>query len=126
MKSFFISLILFSFSSKAYCQTNSTDGKMFIINYYEDGVFDSDDTLFFQSGMLNFATATLYGFQQAEYKSKEKDSTVTIFATNKSKLNGTMFWSVMIKEDKIEGTCTFDRPNENPVNFTIKGKEIKQ
>ncbi len=76
---------------------------------------------------MDFLQSTKYGFVPDEYKFKQKnDSTYTFLSVSKSKKNGVMTWEGKIINEDIEGTCIWTRLVENPVNYTFKGKLIKE
>lgn len=120
----FAAAVLFSVSLRA--QTATTlDGKTYIVELFLNKNFDSKDTLYFNDGEMTYASATKFGFQSAAYKAKQKDSTITFNVTNKSKLNGTMFWVGEITGEVVKGTETYDNPSENPVKYVFEGKEMR-
>ena len=125
MKIIIILALLLLFGEAAYSQS-SLDGRKFAIVLYRDKERDSSDTLFFDSGMLNYATAKKFGFQPAEYKAKEKNKNIIVTALNKSKINGTMLWNLTVMQDSTAGTAVFDTNLQNPVKYSFTGKEIKE
>ena len=114
------------FSSKITCaQSSSLDGKSFTVILYIQKKRDSVDTLKFQNNSMTFANAKKYGFITESMKPKEKNGNIHFVSTFNSKKNGDMVWEGTIMNDSIAGTCIWDRPLENPINYTFTGKEVK-
>ncbi|MEO6166347.1 MAG: hypothetical protein ABIO46_13725 [Chitinophagales bacterium] len=87
---------------------------------------DSYQTLSFTKENMTFSEAERYGFKPETFKRKQKnDSTWTFVVVTKSAKNGIMTWEGTVINDLIEGTCIWTRKVENPVNYTFKGKEVK-
>ena len=114
------------FSSKIICaQTTSLDGRSFTAILYIKKERDSVDTLKFQNSSMTFATAKKYGFIIESMKPKEKNGNIHFVSTFKSKKNGVLIWDGIIMNDSIAGTCIWDQPLQNPINYTFTGKEVK-
>ena len=129
MKTAFSFLVALSCSFFALAQEDQKplDGKNYNIEMYEGKTRDSPQKLSFVEGKMIFSDAERYGFSSEEYKCKQKnDSTWTFLSVSKSKKNGTMTWEGKVVNEKIDGTCIWTRPVENPINYTFKGGELKQ
>ena len=114
------------FSSKITCaQASLPDGKSFTIILYIQKQRNSVDTLKFENNSMTFASAKKYGFIMESMKPKEKNGNIHFVSTFNSKKNGDMVWEGTIMNDSIAGTCIWDRPLENPINYTFTGKEVK-
>jgi len=120
---FLLSIIFLSKISSA--QTQSLDGKSFLIILYLQNERDSRDTLMFQNNSMTFATAKKYGFIPESMKPKEKNGNIHFVSTFKSKKNGDMIWEGTVMNDSIAGTCIWDKVLQNPVNYTFTGKQVK-
>ncbi len=113
--------------SNAQTDSKPLDGTKFSIEMYVGKEKDTHEQLSFSNGIMDFLQSTKYGFVPDEYKFKQKnDSTYTFLSVSKSKKNGVMTWEGKIINEDIEGTCIWTRLVENPVNFTFKGKLIKE
>jgi hypothetical protein len=113
--------------SNAQTDSKPLDGKKFSIEMYVGKEKDTHEQLSFSNGIMDFLQSTKYGFVPDEYKFKQKnDSTYTFLSVSKSKKNGVMTWEGKIINEDIEGTCIWTRLVENPVNYTFKGKLIKE
>ena len=119
-----IILFLISSSQITRAQT-SLDGKSFTVILYIQKQRNSVDTLKFQNNSMTFGTAKKYGFVIESMKPKEKNGDIHFVSTFNSKKNGDMVWEGTIMNDSIAGTCIWDRPLENPINYTFTGKEVK-
>jgi hypothetical protein len=113
--------------SNAQTDSKPLDGKKFSIEMYVGKEKDTHEQLSFSNGIMDFLQSTKYGFVPDEYKFKQKnDSTYTFLSVSKGKKNGVMTWEGKIINEDIEGTCIWTRLVENPVNYTFKGKLIKE
>ena len=126
MKLVGIIFLFIIFSSKITCaQSSSLDGKSFTVILYVQKERDSVDTLKFQNNSMTFSNAKKYGFIVESMKPKEKNGNIHFVSTFHSKKNGDMVWEGTIMNDSIAGTCIWDRPLENPINYTFTGKEAQ-
>lgn len=127
MKKLLLFLLLAVFG-KVYAQSGEQqmDTISYTVAMYIGKDRDSYQTLSFTQQNMTFSEAERYGFKPETYKRKQKnDSTWTFLVVSKSAKNGIMTWEGTVTNELIEGTCIWTRKVENPVNYTFKGREVK-
>jgi hypothetical protein len=112
-----------SISLLAAAQEGALDGKTFVGEMGESGKDKGDkDELIFKDGKFSSAACEKYGFGDAPYTATVTGDTTTFETETVSAKEGKMKWTGTVTGDKLDGTATWDKDGQAPVEYWYKTK----
>ena len=107
-------------------QGGALDGKTFAGDMAEKGKAKVDkDELVFKDGKFSSVACESYGFGEAAYTTTVSGGATTFEAETVSAKEGKMKWSGTVTGDKLEGTATWYKDGQAPVEYWYK-TELKK
>ena len=94
------------------------DGKTFAGDMGEKGKAKGDkDELVFKDGKFHSVACEQYGFGDAAYTATVNGGTTTFEAVTTSTKEGKMKWSGTVAGDKLDGTVTWYKAGQAPIEY---------
>lgn len=115
-------------SAAAAAAGSTLDGKTFVGNVGKQGETKGDqDTFIFKEGTFRSTACDPYGFKPGSYRVVQTtpEGKVKFEATCASSTDGTMSWKGTASGSQVEGTSTWQKPGQPPIQHWFKG-QVKQ
>lgn len=113
-----IVLSVLSISFYAAAQEGALDGKTFVGDMGEKGKETGDkDELVFKDGKFHSVACEKYGFGDAIYTAIVSGNDTTFEAQTESAKEGKMKWYGTVTGDKLDGTATWYKDGQTPVEY---------
>ena len=114
-------LSVLSISLLATAQDGALDGKTFAGDMGEKGKAKGDkDELVFKDGKFHSVACEKYGFGDAAYTATVNGGTTAFEAVTTSTKEGKMKWSGTVAGDKLDGTATWYKDGQAPIEYWFK------
>lgn len=102
--------------------TGLLDGRAFEVEMQKKGSEDViPNTLTFRSGTFLSAVCVQHDFPQSTYEATRTGDAVTFEVAAQSYTKGHMDWEGTVRGDRLEATAVWYRPDQEPVEFRIRG-----
>ncbi len=106
--------------------TSPLDGKTFVGRIGKQGQTTGDpDQLIFKDGTLHSTACDPYGFKEGSYSAAPQGDGkgVAFRAETNSPTDGRMIWKGTISGRNLEGTATWLKPGQEPVEHWVKAEQ---
>jgi hypothetical protein len=95
---------------------------MYVIQISDPATSDVDvDTITFADGRFRSKGCEQYGFADTDYRTIRDNVGEAFSATATSEKEGRMEWSGMLVKGRLDGTCTWTKPGQKPIEYRFKG-----
>jgi hypothetical protein len=108
----------------ALAQSGALDGRSFDGIFIQRGKTSGDgDTLVFRDGRFRSSACDRYGYSDAPYKSATAGDTTRFEAETHSPRYGTLVWSGVVREGKLDATATMVREGKPDIENWVVAAE---
>jgi len=99
------------------------DGQSFAVEVGVKGkASDDKETLEFHGGRFHSTGCDEYRFETGGYTATRSAETVAFQSATKSPTEGTIAWTGYVRGDDVDGTFTWTKTGQAPVEYWFKGK----